>query len=304
MARSQNYPTKIACGLTALVCTGLLCGSLIAGNEGNYTYLALGDSIAFGLDVTLLPVPPATAPVPSPSVFVGYPEEIAVLAHLAQSKKEVNASCPGETSASFVTAGAPDYGCNFAGPQGQPPFKGWVGLHTDYSGTQLQFAIDQLSSNKHIDLVTLGIGANDLLLALACGAGDPRPACQAPGQPHDIPTALGAYAVNLTTILKGIRQQAGYKGKLVIVLQYAPSSDLIPLAVGLNAVTMGAAAPYGVILADGFTAFQLAAVPQGGDVCKAGLLIHLDATTCDIHPSPKGRDILANTVLAAIGGKI
>jgi hypothetical protein len=36
-------------------------------------------------------------------------------------------------------------------------------------------------------------------------------------------------------------------------------------------------------------------------VCKAGLLIHLDANTCDIHPSLKGQEVLAATVLAAIG---
>jgi lysophospholipase L1-like esterase len=304
MLRLDNQLTKMFTGLTVLLFTGVYCSNLIAGNESNYTYLALGDSVAFGLNPLLLPTSPSQ-PLPSPSVFVGYPEEIAVLAHLAQSKKEVNASCPGETSGSFVTAGAPDYGCNFAGPQGQPPFKGWVGLHTDYSGTQLQFAIDQLSSNKHIDLVTLGIGSNDLLLALACGAGDPRPACQAPGQPKDIPTALAVYGANLTTILTGIRQTAAYKGKLVLVLQYAPPG-LDGLAIALNATTLAAAlsGPYGVTFADGYTAFKLAAVPQGGDACKAGLLIQLTSTTCDIHPSPTGRDILANTVLNAIGGKI
>jgi len=62
--------------------------------------------------------------------------------------------------------------------------------------------------------------------------------------------------------------------------------------------TVGAG--FGTVMADGFTAFEIAAAPWGGDVCKAGLLIHLDATTCDIHPSPKGRDVLAAIVIAAV----
>ena len=78
----------------------------------------------------LVPDPPP----PSPSELTGYPEVLANLEHLLQSKKELNASCPGETSSSFLAAGTPDYGCNSPGPQGQPPFKNWVGLHTNYPG--------------------------------------------------------------------------------------------------------------------------------------------------------------------------
>src|SRR5712691_4670956 len=144
-------------------------GSLLAGNDTDYRYLALGDSIAFGLEITLFN--PALPP-PSPAQFTGYPEVVAQIEHLLQSKKEVNAACPGETSASFWIAGAPDNGCNGLGPQGQPPFKTSIGLHTNYPGlTQLAFATSQLSANKHINLVTLGIGGNDLLLVQAyCAA--------------------------------------------------------------------------------------------------------------------------------------
>src|SRR5690349_7132969 len=97
----------------------LLTGTVSAANLKNYTYLALGDSVAFGLDVTLL-LP--NQPPPPASVFVGYPEVVAADEHLLTSKKEVNAACPGETSGSFMTAGAPDLGCHGLGPQGQPPY--------------------------------------------------------------------------------------------------------------------------------------------------------------------------------------
>jgi len=277
------------------VFTGILLTSTLFGaNEKNYTYLALGDSIAFGLNPLLL-VP--NQPPPPPTAFTGYPEIVAREDQPLAAKKEVNASCPGETSSSFMTAGAPDYGCHSTGPQGQPPFKTWVGLHTDYSGTQLEFAVSQLSANKHINLVTLGIGSNDVLLLLKnCQTTLDPLGCFGAGLPGVIQT----YAGNLAQILAAIRQ-TGYNGRLVLVGTYSPTADLIPVAAMLNTVTTTVGAQFGAIYADGFTAFQLAAAPSGGDVCKAGLLIQLNTSTCDIHPSPKGQDVLAATVLAAIG---
>ena len=104
-------------------------GTLTAGNLGNYTYLAIGDSIPFGMNPLLLPPPPSFAgPVPSPSAFVGYPETIAAAEHLLTSKKVVNAACPGLTTDSFMKAGVLDLGCYGNGPQGQPPFISWVGI--------------------------------------------------------------------------------------------------------------------------------------------------------------------------------
>lgn len=273
----------------------LLTGTLFSANNKNFTYLALGDSVAFGLNPTLL-IP--NQPPPSPSVFVGYPEIVASEDQPLAAKKEVNASCPGETSSSFTTPGARDFGCHSLGPQGQPPFKTSVGLHVDYPGTQLAFAVSELSSNKHIKLVTLGIGSNDALLLIRDCQADVNPnACIAAG----LPGVLQTYAANLIQILTAIRKQAGYSGKLVLVGYYAPTADLIPVALPLNSTTLSIGAQFGIIYADGFTAFQNAALAFGGNVCQAGLLIRLDANTCDIHPSPKGRDLLARTVLTAIG---
>src|SRR4051794_22860131 len=100
--------------LVPVLLIALLVRTSFAGNEKNYTYLALGDSVAFGLDVRLLPSPLTPPPVilPSPDAFTGYPEVVADIEHLLQSKKEVNAACPGETSGSFMNVGNPDYGCN------------------------------------------------------------------------------------------------------------------------------------------------------------------------------------------------
>jgi len=280
---------------TQLLVLSLLAAPIFAGNETSYTYLALGDSIPFGYDPTLFS---STLPTPTPAQFTGYPEVVAQIEHLLLSKKEVNAACPGETSGSFWIAGAPDNGCNGLGPEGEPPFKTSIGLHTNYTGTQLDFALSQLTVNKHINLVTLGIGGNDLLLL--------ERQCSLPGVPSFsdcvvalLPGVLQSYAGNLGAILASIRSM--YNGTVVLVMSYSPSADpLFIQAVGaLDFVMMQVGVNFDAKFADEFTAFQIASAPFNGDPCAAGLLIRLTATTCDVHPSPAGRALLAATVIAA-----
>jgi lysophospholipase L1-like esterase len=280
--------------------------SLFAGNETNYTYLALGDSVAFGFNPLLFPPFAPIPPVPTPAQFTGYPESVAQVEHLLQSKKEVNAACPGETSGSFITGAMPDNGCHGLGPQGQPPFKATIGLHTNYTGSQLDFAVSQLSGNKHIDLVTLSIGGNDLLLVEeVCSLQPPAafPTCVN----TLLPGVLQSYEVNLMSILAAIR--ANYKGTLVLVNNYSPSADplFMQAVAALNFEMTQAAATVTppVKIADAYAAFVNASVNFGGDPCAAGLLISLSPLFpgCDIHPSPLGRDLLASTVISAAGGK-
>ena len=272
-----------------------------AGNEKNYGYLALGDSVSFGLNPTIL----GQIPPPRPEDFTGYPQIVAERKKLLKTKKAIDASCPGETSASFLL-GPPDNGCMGPGPQGQPPFRTSIGLHTNYAGTQAQFAAAELASNKHINLVTLSIGGNDLLLVLAKCTANPTPtfaACVS----NLLPTVLQAYGANLAQILGTIR--AHYSGTLILVKYYSPSTDPLFLqAVGaLNQVMMdvNTAGRFGVTFADGFTAFQIAATmlnhdPTNADPCQAGLLIRVSATACDVHPSLAGQYVLATTVLLAL----
>ncbi len=263
----------------------LLAASASAANLKNYTYLALGDSIPFGFDPTLF----ATS-IPAPNDFTGYPE----LLRNPKAKKLLNAACPGETSGSFLVYLAPDNGCNGAGPQDQPPFKSSIGLKADYPGiSQMQFAVGQLQGNKHISLVTLSIGGNDLsLLQAACAAESDFGSCVQ----TRLPQVLGSYGFQLTQILTGIRQE--YRGTLVLMTNYSPTAD--PLAIGavaaLNGVMVAVGSQFGVQIADGFGAFQAASAPFAGDPCAAGLLVRLSASSCDIHPSTLGRRVLAQTV--------
>ncbi len=92
--------------LVAFIATiaGPAAADPVTGSASNGTYLALGDSVAFGY------VPPNAVPAPNyfaPHSFLGYPE------YLAQQLNErvSNASCPGETTASMLVAGAPSNGC-------------------------------------------------------------------------------------------------------------------------------------------------------------------------------------------------
>ena len=260
--------------------------------DRGYTYLALGDSIPFGFDPTLF----GGSTLPTPADFIGYPE---ILDRAAEIRTTINASCPGESSGSFIIVGAPDNGCNQAGPQGQPPFKQFIGLHVNYPSSQLRFASEQIRSNRKIQLVTLSIGGNDLsLLQKRCSEDPPNFAtCVA----QRLPGVLLLYSSNLALILYEIRHRADYNGQLVLMTNYVPNNDplFIAAVAALNTKMKAVGRIFGAKIADGFTAFQVASLPTGGDPCAAGLLVRLSATTCDIHPSPAGQALVARTVLAA-----
>jgi lysophospholipase L1-like esterase len=266
----------------------LLVLSLIAAPAfaGTTTYLALGDSISFGYSPNVVP--------PPVSQYVGYPEIVAALLNPFQSGTEVNASCPGQTSQSFLIGG-PDNNCD--GPMG---FKAAIGLHTNYPGTQAMFALTELASNPNINLVTLSIGGDDLLLLQQYCVANSPPADFESCVTANIPSALSAYATNLGTILGEIRSV--YSGNLVLVLYSAPNTNplFIEAVSALNNVMEEVGAHFGVKIADGFTAFQIASAPHGGDPCKAGLLVPLTTGGCDVHPTFAGQDLLAATVLQAL----
>ncbi|HEV2447381.1 MAG TPA: hypothetical protein VGS58_15730 [Candidatus Sulfopaludibacter sp.] len=282
-----------------------------AQNANNITYLALGDSVSFGMNVTLLPPYAPPSPQPAPSQFIGYPEALADLQGW-DATRLVDGSCPGETSGSFLNSSLPDNGCNSVHvvlpPLGSilppviiPPFKTAYGLHTKYSGPQMQFALDQLNANKMIRLVTLSIGANDVLLVLPAIAlcGGVTACVNAVLTP-----ALDLYAVNLGAILAKIREV--YRGPLVLLTYYSPDPSLDGIAQMLNAVMtrVGSRFPR-IAIADGYAAFHAVSAAFGDSACQAGLLIKLppspyNSFPCDIHPSPQGRVLLAAAVKSTL----
>ena len=147
---------------TAMVAAASLMPALpasaapVTGPDADGTYLALGDSVAFGY------VPPQAVPAPNysdPRSFVGYPEDVARALRIRVS----NASCPGETTASFLVPGALSNGCENS-PGSSAGYRTQFPLHVQYRGTQMQYALKYLAVHRHTRLVTINIGANDVFL--------------------------------------------------------------------------------------------------------------------------------------------
>jgi hypothetical protein len=255
-----------------------------ASSEG-HPYLALGDSVTFGFSPLL--------DKSNASNFIGYPDIVAQRLNV----EDVNPACSGEATGSFISLTGLDNACR--------PYRTFFPLHVGYTGTQLAFAENFLQNNPRTRLVSLMLDANDFFRV---STGTPGPAPWPPSGCYTpvLVTYFATCAVqNLTTIFKAIRD-TGYDGLLVVLTYYSLNySDPLSLFVTqglLNKAMLTAGAPFGITVADGFGAFQAAAAPFGGDSCKAGLLIVLSTSplTCDVHPTPKGRDLLAGAVVAAV----
>ena len=97
----------------------------------------------------------------------------------------------------------------------------------------------------------------------------------------------------------------GYHHKLVALTTYSPNYG-DPLLTGVvaqfNAVVADRTLAWRGIVADGFGAFASASAAGGGDACAAGLLIVTESAplTCDSHPSPTGRDLMARAIVNAL----
>ncbi len=264
----------------ALALTGASAIAWAGSDDGRGKMLALGDSVVFGY------ITQDGFAYVNPDNFLAYPE----LAGNALRLEVSNPSCPGETTAGFISLSGADNGCR--------PFRANFPLHEAYSRTQLEFATAYLGANKRTRLVTLSLGANDGFLLIAACRGDS--ACIQAG----LPAALGAVFTNLNTALSNLRA-TGFKGVLMVVnyfsLDYSDAAQT-GLTIALNNALAAAAGANGAVVADAFTAFQNAATVAGGKTCKAGLLNgsnpQTSPFTCDVHPSLTGQRLLAKTVVS------
>jgi lysophospholipase L1-like esterase len=259
-----------------------------AGPAANGTYLALGDSVAFGY------VPSDAVPAPnyrSANSFVGYPEDVGQALRLGVW----NASCPGETTASMLVAGAQSNGCenSLGSPIG---YRTQFPLHVQYHGTQMQYALKYLAVHRHTQLVTVDIGANDVFLCQETTTDGCTSTAELEGVLQEI-------TGNLTAIYTQIRDVAHYHGLLVALtyysLSYAPGQ--VAGTELLDSVIASVTEKFGGKVADGFTAFEEPSLAAGGSPCAAGLLIKLPDGTCNIHPSPAGHLLLAQAIEDVVG---
>ena len=270
---------------------------------GSY-YLALGDSAPFGYRESTNHAPNKPAPDRSDAAnFRGYPEFIGQALHL----KVINASCPGETTGSFIDVTAQSNGCE-ANSDGVPQagYRTNFPLHRNYQGSQLAFAKHFLSAHlKTTRLVTLMLGANDGFICQK----ETVDHCTSPAE---IGPIVQQIATNVTKIVKQLRK-TGYTGQFLVVNYYSPDYTDTPAGaantLGATAINNGldtGARPngnqYNVHVATPFGAFKRASALTSGDVCAAGLLTILtnDTTPCGVHPSIAGQMVIANKVIQHI----
>src|SRR5438034_8940181 len=113
---------------------------------------------------------------------------------------------PEKRPAAFCPQFAPTMVCRF--------YRSQAPLHVSYAFTQLDFALAFLAGHPQTRLVTVHLGADDLLLLEHACAGDPS--CIASG----LPQVLATISTNMQTILSDIRE-AGFKGVIVVVNYYS-----------------------------------------------------------------------------------
>ena len=210
-----------------------------------------------------------------------------------------NAGCYGETTGSFLDPTAPDRGCRDLKEAGL--------IRAGYTGTQMEFMTGFIQSHSRLELITIELGNNDLLMALeGCGF-DPQ--CIA----DTLPGTFQTMAANLGTIFATIRG-LDYKGQVVVPLYYDPFPTVSPAWTELLTINDGiltqVAGYFGAQVVDVRAAFAAASARYGGDPCAAGLLIPLTGmnswvTTapgaqCDAHPTPAGAELIAHTIAPVV----
>jgi lysophospholipase L1-like esterase len=241
---------------------------LLAGCDGSAgaaqpkppaTYLALGDSVPFGFR--------AGADYSKAANFVGYPELVGRKLGLTV----VNATCPGETTASFMDEKAQSNGCENS-PQSAFGYRTGFPLHVLYDNvnqSQLDFAVHELKRTKRVSLVTVQVGANDAFI------------CQ-----HS--TSDGCRS-EIGTVAQTVRTNLG-----IVVVTYYATDYAAPEAAAvqtLDRAMAAAARAHGASVASGFDAFRPVAEKSGGDSTAAGLVL-----PNDVHPTAEGQRLLAEAV--------
>src|SRR5262249_14308329 len=222
--------TRIAVVAAAAVAVAAAVFVTTGGGQGDpgHPYLALGDSVTFGY------ITQAGFEYRNADNFIGFPSYVGD----ALAMTPTNASCPGETTAGFISSTGADNGCR--------PYKLAFPLHAGYTGTQLPFATRFLDSHPNTKLVTILLGANDAFLLRGGCHNDP--ACIGAGLPGLLSTIRG----NLDQIL-GALQSAHFNGRIVVLnyysLDYADTTGTA-LTRALNGAIESAAEANHAVVAD------------------------------------------------------
>jgi lysophospholipase L1-like esterase len=298
--------------ITALAVFGALALAPSAGAKSSgSTYLALGDSLAYGYHQAQFQEELKAKGSVDPAKFDdGYVDDFGAALRLFDRRLQiVNDGCPGETTETMIHgSGSPGYCAG--GPTGTPFPKSF--LHHPYAGTQLEDAL-AIAKEGGVGTITLDIGANDILQFLGSTCGFPATFTCSQGQ---IEAEIGHVVGNVGFILAQLRAAAP-KARIVFVSQYNPYPAVLqPEGTGdgtveaLNSALKATAANFGVAFANTARAINFSGThggPESKDIrtvcaftamCPGGTF-NPASPEADIHPTKLGYAVMAGVVGAA-----
>lgn len=233
-------------------------------------YLGLGDSLAFGYQ-------------PNLSWSHGYVQQWYTNLQAHGSKSLTNYGCNGETSSTFINGGCPY----------------WYLRHNQYSGSQLSAAVKFIKGHAgQVSPVSLDIGANDLLPDIN-------------GSTCTISSTWSTDLANVDTRLTGtilpqlvaaLTNTSGVRtGDLVMMNYYDPYQNqcpnTVPYVQQINQHLAADAAQFNVPLADVYTAFGGATVPDPNTCTYTWMC----SSYHDIHATNTGYGVIAGAYEALTG---
>ena len=296
--------------VAALAVFGALALAPAAGATGvGNTYLALGDSLAYGYHQAQFQEElKAKGFVEAANFKDGYVDDFGATLKLVNPKLQiVNDGCPGETTETMIHGSGVGPGFCAGGPTGSPFPKAF--LHHAYPGTQLEDAL-AIAKEPGVGTITLDIGANDILQFLGHTCGFPATFTCTQAQ---IEAEIGHVATNVGSILAQLRAAAP-KAKIIFVSQYNPYPTVLkPEGTGdatveaLNGALKGVAASFGVGFANTARVINFSGThggPEAGDIptvcaftamCPGGVF-NPASPEADIHPTKLGYAAMAGVV--------
>jgi lysophospholipase L1-like esterase len=282
---SAGVAVALLAGAAAPAMAGTRADRQAGDHQQAWYYLALGDSLAQGVQPATPPLPPGVTAGQSIETSQGYVDDL--FAHYSAGfhgrLRLVKLGCPGETTGSMLTgAGSP---CTY--PQ----------------GSQLAAALAFISAHRNaIALITIDIGANDVD---GCAAGGVI------NQPC-IASGFAAVQANLPKILGALRSAAREDTVMAGMNLYDPFlADYLtgPAGQAVAAQSVSLSVAFNTLLGAGFAAFHLPVADvqdsfSTTDLTDTATLPGIGAVPLDVArictwtwmcaPSPYGPNIHAN----------
>jgi lysophospholipase L1-like esterase len=256
---------------------GVALGALVLGSHPGPKsyYLALGDSIAYGMQPSTAALPPAKAH--------GYVDLLAArLRKLAPKIQVVNYGCPGESTKTFAAGGCP-----------------WLAegrkLHAPFRSNQLAAALAFIRAHPgQVNPITVTLGGNDI--------NDVADACKGNLKciKARVPAAIRQFSTRLSGIIEPIRSAAP-QAEIVLTGLYNFNADDLrqtdPIFRSLNGAIASVARRHGAHYANLFAAFNPhgSAARERARICAFTFICREE----DPHPTDAGYRAIADAVWKA-----